>query len=56
MKPEPLIHNMNLHQCIMAVIYTAAIIAAMYLTYRGGPSDAEMRLRCSQPVSLTPTK
>jgi hypothetical protein len=42
----------NTHQCLAAVIYTTAIIAAIvWLTYSGGPSDAEMRLRCSQPIS-----
>jgi hypothetical protein len=39
------------HQILCAVIYAATALAICWLAYKDGPSDAEMRIRASQPLS-----
>jgi hypothetical protein len=42
----------TIHQAIIAALYAAIIFGLMWLAYSGGPSDAEMRERCSTPLAL----
>jgi hypothetical protein len=44
----------TIHQNIIILIYSAILCVIVWLAYKGGPSDAEMRLRASDPIAQDP--
>jgi hypothetical protein len=40
-----------IHKTIITLLYSAIIIGLIHWAYKDGPSDTEMRIRASQPLS-----
>lgn len=41
----------TLHQTIIILLYSAIILGLIHWAYKDGPSDAEMRIRASEPIA-----
>ena len=41
----------TIHKAVMAALYLAVCIGAIVWAYSDGPSDAEMRIRASWPLT-----